>query len=385
MELLGLLERVTVAVLARSCKRVASGSANAHVKKGEDFYCWMTVRVPLVFAPVMRLSFPHRPVLATGLLLLVGAPLLRTKPAVAHSAASCPAFPRSAAAPAFALDYQGIETRSPINAAFVLPGQTLDVAVERSTAAEQVVVRASAGAVSQAGTSSWQWHAPDAPGSYTLQVEGSCAADSMVVRAFVMVPASAAHAGYLNGFRIGRYPPTPARRQAFYQPPAGFIEVTPENEDLYITPHLQLRQFLTKQPGGFPKYVVLDPRLLLKLELILQEAQAAGYVRQGFYVMSGYRTPAYNHDLGNVEFSRHQYGAAADIFIDEHPKDGVMDDLNHDGRIDIRDAAVLYQLIDRHQADPEYRSLIGGLAMYSSTSAHGPFVHVDVRGYSARW
>jgi hypothetical protein len=62
-----------------------------------------------------------------------------------------------------------------------------------------------------------------------------------------------------------------------------------------------------------------------------------------------------------------------------------MDDLNHDGRIDVRDATVLYNLIDRHQSDSAYRSLIGGLALYPSTSAHGPFVHVDVRGYSARW
>lgn len=332
----------------------------------------------------MRFTFPNRLALTGGFVLLVAAPLLSTKRAVAHSTADCPALPAGVSTPAFALDYQGIETRSPIASAFVLPGQTLDLAVERASAAEQVALKASAGDVSQAGASEWRWRAPGTPGNYTLQVVGSCAADSTVVRAFVMVPASAVHAGYLNGFRIGNYPP-PLRRQATYQPPSGFIEVTPENEDLYVTPHLQLRQFLTKQPGGFPKYVVLDPRLLLKLELILQQAQAAGLVKQGFYVMSGYRTPAYNKDLGNVEFSRHQYGAAADIFIDEHPKDGVMDDLNHDGRIDIRDAAVLYQLIDRHQNDPAFRPLIGGLGLYPSTSAHGPFVHVDVRGYAAHW
>jgi hypothetical protein len=109
-----------------------------------------------------------------------------------------------------------------------------------------------------------------------------------------MVPASAVHAGYLNGFRVGRYPPPPTRRQATYQPPVGFVEVTPQNQDLLITPHLQLKQFLTKQPGGFPKYVVLDPRLLQKLELVFQLAQAAGYAKVGFHVMSGYRTPAYN-------------------------------------------------------------------------------------------
>jgi uncharacterized protein YcbK (DUF882 family) len=28
---------------------------------------------------------------------------------------------------------------------------------------------------------------------------------------------------------------------------------------------------------------------------------------------------------------------------------------------------------------------IGGLGIYGSTSAHGPFIHVDVRGTRARW
>lgn len=329
--------------------------------------------------------FPNRLLLAGGLLFLIGAPLLSTKPAVAHSAAGCPALPPSATTTAFALDYQGLETRSPVRSAFVLPGQTLDVAIAPATSAESLAVHASAGIVSQAGTSEWRWHAPAAPGSYTLQVVGSCKADSAVVHAFVMVPASEVRAGYLNGFRIGNYPRPPLRRQATYQPPAGFIEVTPQNQDVFITPHLQLKQFLTKQPGGYPKYVVLDPRLLQKLELIFAEVHAAGYAQSGFFVMSGYRTPAYNRDLGNVQFSRHTYGAAADIFIDEHPRDSRMDDLNHDGRSDIRDAAVLYNLIDRHQSDSAYRPLIGGLAMYPSTSAHGPFVHVDVRGYAARW
>jgi hypothetical protein len=332
----------------------------------------------------MRLTLRKRLLLASGLLFLIGAPLLSTKTAVAHGTDRCP-DPSASTTSTFALDYQGLETRSSVSSAFVLPGQTLDVAVEPSSSAESVAVHASAGIVSQAGTSEWRWRAPAAPGSYTLQVVGGCTADSAVVHAFVMVPASEVRAGYLNGFRIGSYPRPPLRRQATYQPPAGFVEVTPQNQDLFITPHLQLKQFLTKQPGGYPKYVVLDPRLLLKLELILQQAQAAGYVKQGFYVMSGYRTPAYNAGLGNVEYSRHQYGAAADIFIDEHPKDGVMDDLNHDGRIDIRDAAVLGRLIDRHQDDPAFRPLIGGLGLYPSTSAHGPFVHVDVRGYAARW
>ena len=111
----------------------------------------------------------------------------------------------------------------------------------------------------------------------------------------------------------------------------------------------------------------------------------AGYRATTFHVMSGYRTPAYNCSLGNVRFSKHQFGAAADIFIDENG-DGVMDDLNGDGRSDIRDAEVLCRLIDNAAARPEGRGLIGGgLGKYPSTAAHGPFVHVDVRDRKALW
>lgn len=43
-----------------------------------------------------------------------------------------------------------------------------------------------------------------------------------------------------------------------------------------------------------------------------------------------------------------------------------MDDLNGDGRL-------------------KKMMRAGGLGVYGSTSAHGPFVHVDVRGTRARW
>jgi uncharacterized protein YcbK (DUF882 family) len=29
--------------------------------------------------------------------------------------------------------------------------------------------------------------------------------------------------------------------------------------------------------------------------------------------------------------------------------------------------------------------LTGGVGIYAATGAHGPFVHVDVRGVKARW
>jgi hypothetical protein len=43
-----------------------------------------------------------------------------------------------------------------------------------------------------------------------------------------------------------------------------------------------------------------------------------------------------------------------------------VDDLNGDGRSDVRDAEVLYRLIDRGAARPEAQGLIGGLGKYPS-------------------
>ena len=100
--------------------------------------------------------------------------------------------------------------------------------------------------------------------------------------------------------------------------------------------------------------------------------------------MSGYRTPFYNRAIGNVQYSRHIYGDGADIFVDVSPRDELMDDLNGDGRVDLRDARVLYEIVEGLEGG-DVAGLVGGLATYDATSAHGPFVHVDGRGYRARW
>lgn len=55
------------------------------------------------------------------------------------------------------------------------------------------------------------------------------------------------------------------------------------------------------------------------LEFILEKVNAQGYRWETFCVMSGYRTPYYNKAIGNVRYSRHLWGDAADIFIDENP------------------------------------------------------------------
>ena len=172
-----------------------------------------------------------------------------------------------------------------------------------------------------------------------------------------------------------------------YQPPSGFIEVTPENADTRVSEHFTLRDFLTHDQGNvWPKYLVLELRNVDKLELVLSDLASHGIDVSGVRVMSGFRTPQYNAGGGNTGgragLSRHMYGDAADIFIDSNG-DGVMDDLNHDGKIDIADARVIQAAVDRVEAT--HPELVGGAGVYPAEAGHGPFIHIDSRGYRARW
>lgn len=190
----------------------------------------------------------------------------------------------------------------------------------------------------------------------------------------------------LNGYRIGRWPAQAAGRTGAYAPPELLIEVTSQNQDFAVSEHFRLRNFLTKdQTNVWPKYLVLDLRLVDKLELVVQELRTMGYpASKGLHVMSGFRTPQYNGPggKGRAKFSRHTYGDAADVWLDDDG-DGRMDDLDGNGRVDVKDAEVLARAVDA--VEQRHPSLIGGYGVYRANSAHGPFVHIDVRGTPARW
>jgi len=268
---------------------------------------------------------------------------------------------------------------------FVLPGQMVGFTVDATSRPAGCEFLFDAGEVLTQTAHSWKWQAPVAAGLYTAAITCPDLPDTMVLKLFVMMPLSEVKDGSLNGYRIGKYPIKPYKGLPQYKPPPGFIEVTLENKEMLISPHFRLGQFLCKQEGTWPKYVVLQEKLLLKLEMLLQLVNEAGYTCQTFNVLSGYRTPHYNAAIGNVKYSRHQWGGAADIFIDEAPADDMMDDLNGDGNSNWRDAKVIYDLIDNQYGTKRYRPFVGGLGRYRRTANHGPFVHIDVRGFRARW
>jgi hypothetical protein len=202
-----------------------------------------------------------------------------------------------------------------------------------------------------------------------------------------LMPFSTKINGRIGTYRMGFWPAERRPgRSAAYRNPDGFIEVTPENQDTPVSEHFRLRDFLTKdQFTVWPKYLVLREELIDKLELVIAELQREGIPVRRMTVMSGFRTPQYNQrgvGSGRAQDSRHQYGDAADVFVD-NDGDGWMDDLNGDGRVDHRDAQLILAAVDR--VERRHPELAGGVGVYRATRAHGPFAHVDVRGRRARW
>lgn len=194
--------------------------------------------------------------------------------------------------------------------------------------------------------------------------------------------------GRIGAYRIGYWPAEKGHDfSSRYGNPSGFIEVTPENLETPVSEHFRLGDFITHdQERVWPKYLVLREDLVDKLELVIEELERDGHPVKHMRVMSGFRTPQYNatggETGGRASMSRHMYGDAADVFVD-NDGDGRMDDLNGDGRVDYRDAQVILDAVER--VERSHPDVVGGVGVYRATSSHGPFAHVDVRGYRARW
>jgi hypothetical protein len=290
----------------------------------------------------------------------------------------------------FALRIRRDVTPYSLFALFALPGEKVPLSLVLPGAGVKIDFEASAGSLHAAGPTSWTWDAPAAPGVHRLRFVEAATKREILLNAFVMHRLEPG-AEKVGGYLLGKYPQTPATRAGnagpnagAYQPPRGFVEVTAANRDVLVSPHFTLGQFVCKQGTGWPKFVALREPLLLKLEALLEAANQRGWKARTFHVMSGYRTPAYNKGLQNVGLSRHLYGDAADVFIDDDGN-GAMDDLNRDGRVDRADAVALHDLFAEVEATPSLAPYIGGLGIYPATAAHGPYVHVDARGFRARW
>ena len=268
-------------------------------------------------------------------------------------------------------------------AIWAMPGEKIPLAVT-APATRLHRIDAPNGGLVATGPNKWTWEAPVKPGLYSLKVKTPAGDTLADFSAFVMVPSKAVTNGVLNRYDIGEYPESPLKGNPIYIPPNGFIEVTRQNEDTKVSPNFRIKEFLAKQKGDYPKYLVLDERLVFLLEAIGAHLKPLGWDAGDIFVMSGYRTPYYNKQLDDTKYSLHQWGRASDIFLDKDDN-GRMDDFNKDRVSSKEDAVALADVLEVLAKTPELRSFIGGIGIYGPTSAHGPFVHVDTRPGRARW
>jgi hypothetical protein len=283
----------------------------------------------------------------------------------------------------FSLKFKDEVSPYSIISTFVLPGEQLEVEAVFTDQPTKLEASAEEGKLETLRPDRWRWTAPQEPGVHCVSVREKGAKEGTCLNAFVMAPYKGEDE--LNGYRIGQYQRTPLKGQAAYAMPAGLVEVTRANLGTWVSPHFRLAQFVGKQESGFPKYLVLRTRLLLKLESVLEELGQRGIHGDTLYVMSGYRTPFYNASIGNrTKYSRHSYGDAADVFVDRDGN-GRMDDINGDGKSNLSDALLIYGMVETLSAETWFGPFEGGLGIYPPNPRFGPMVHMDTRGTKTRW
>ncbi len=276
----------------------------------------------------------------------------------------------------FTIQFQDLRSDLKILTTAAMPSSVLRIGTSATASADQ-------GSLSRSGDS-WLWTAPSEPGLATLTFAEND--DSIRLNVFILTPFRNGVQDNIEGYRIGRYALEPFRALNAYRAPQGFINLAHAPMNLQVSPRFTIEQFLCKQqPGHDPVFLLLRAAMLVKLELLLDAANANGWPAETFHIMSAFRTPYYNRAIGNnTDSSRHLYGGAADIWID-NDGDGQMDDLNGDGRINKDDARALARLAETVARQNPQAWPPGGIGIYRANAVHGPFVHIDARGYSARW
>lgn len=220
---------------------------------------------------------------------------------------------------------------------------------------------------------------PECHGIYRVNASDS----SRVQEWMILVPLSSSQVrtATVNSFPLGLYGDGNTRD---HLPDLGFIELWQDDYHSRVSTHLTFADLLCHTEGSWPQYMVLDTRMVNKLERILNEV--AEYYPEAtiIHCISGFRTPAYNAAIGNeTGFSLHLYGAAADIWIESWPGNGLIDDLDRNKRIDVFDGEMIVDAARRLEASGEVA--VGGASAYRWIPTHGPFVHIDTRGSAAVW
>jgi len=242
------------------------------------------------------------------------------------------------------------------------------------------------------------WRAPKISGNYWVKVKlvksvGDSIQDEedewIRVACLVGFPKSMIKGGSLNGFELGAYPEAgDARDPGYYATPDYFYYLTKDLLPLYISEHIHLGDLACDVRSPVPQYFTLCYELVDKLEAIKAELKRRGLPSRYHWIGGGFVSPKSNRMRraahgGAARLSRHLYGEAMDFLIDESPRNGVMDDLNRDGAVNVGDAVFLRELI--RSLEKAGKCVPGGIGVYAPPNNSRVQLHVDTRGHPIDW
>jgi hypothetical protein len=218
------------------------------------------------------------------------------------------------------------------------------------------------------------------------------------LRVFVQYPYDREGRGLIESFPIGVYPdengpraPSTVKEAASsYHPPKWFAKVGKDQRATLISPHFKIGEFCSPYSEADPTFVAVAPRLIERLESARARLVAPDRPDPRLVILRAFLSPneadqLRRKGLALTEFSRHLYGDAVAVIVDQD-NDGVMDDLNADGKADLLDVDYLSRVFE--QIERETRSY-GGLGIHAGPTdpllPKTPYLSVDCRGKRARW
>ena len=286
----------------------------------------------------------------------------------------------------FSVVYKDLKIPLKTFSIFVLPREDIKISIAAEDRGQTYTIELG-GKIYESSTSfNWKAHAESGHYQATIREKNKAESGSEIkINVFVLHPYENKNGQYLEDFRIGYYPEIPADKKEMYSKPKGFLKIDQSLLELNLTPHFKMKQFLTGQSSDLPQFIAIQESLILKLEFFLEEVNKAGYYAESFGIVSLYRTPYFNKKIGNnTDFSRHLFGDAADIYIDNSGNEW-MDDLNGDGQFTKADSDILADLAVKFDQKEEFNDLQGGVCSYKGNGVRGPFLHIDTRGRHITW
>ncbi|MEO9531257.1 MAG: D-Ala-D-Ala carboxypeptidase family metallohydrolase [Crocinitomicaceae bacterium] len=114
------------------------------------------------------------------------------------------------------------------------------------------------------------------------------------------------------------------------------------------------------------QYWLVDRKMIYMIVEFIDQLDEKGLNKYGFYVRESHRHPKLNKARGGASKSQHIYGKAADL---------VIEDINNDGKANQKDKEIALEILEGIVGSK------GGMGLYPGTMT----IHIDCRGYAARW